>query len=653
MTAAKPKRVRDPVHNLIEFGAARERQQLELTLWEVIQTRPFQRLRRIKQLGFSELVFPGATHTRFSHSIGVFHTARLLLGAIERCMGIAGSIYGAEQAKFALAAALVHDVGHGMFSHAFEAVGKELKLPLARHETVSDRLIREGEIKEVLDDRLGNGFAGNVADLISREQPKDLYDAVVTSQFDADRLDYMQRDRMMTGVHSGAVDVTWLLNNLEVASIPVSVDDVSFRKVETLVLGPKAYHVAESYVLALFHLYPNVYFHKATRGAELVLRDLILRLFMLHREGRVAASTLPHNHPLVRFVEEPNNLDRAQALDDTVLWGALPMLVESTDNQISTRARQLLDRRLLSTFDVWEEASKLLAPVGREEPKMRTARIARINLTCDRVLARKDEVPSAMFDDYKRDPYKRFQDSRTAPNQIHIMQAAQPRDMAELSSVVGSAEPFRICRAYVARGDTATVNMLGNIVGTSIPGDTKVVNNLNQTLEPHLVAARLVDEAGGQLVGRTRLQKVACLATLAGFLDAFQFEYRHYGPFSDTLAGAMEIASGLQFVEEKEEKAEWGGWYSIYRKTAKTPPGTDSDRRRFISRAADIGPILLELAATAAFLNVTEGFEGASAWEETARRKPEKAEGGRLEAAQRAYRQLLDLPMPRSLPAIA
>ncbi len=149
-----------------------------------------------------------------------------------------------QQAKYALAAALVHDVGHGMFSHVFEAVGKALNLPIARHEMVSDRRIRED--------------AGNVADLIGREQRQDLYDAAVTSQFDADRLDYMQRDRLMTGVHSGAVDVVWLLNNLEVASIPVSVDAEQFREVQTLVLCPKAYHVAESYVLALLHLYPNV-----------------------------------------------------------------------------------------------------------------------------------------------------------------------------------------------------------------------------------------------------------------------------------------------------------------------------------------------------------------------------------------------------------
>ena len=98
MTAAKVQRVRDPVHNLIEFGANKATEELELILWDVMQTQPFQRLRRIKQLGFSELVFPGATHTRFAHSIGVFHTARVLLNAIERSMLRAGTVYGGNRA---------------------------------------------------------------------------------------------------------------------------------------------------------------------------------------------------------------------------------------------------------------------------------------------------------------------------------------------------------------------------------------------------------------------------------------------------------------------------------------------------------------------------------------------------------------------------
>jgi uncharacterized protein YwgA len=172
----------------------------------------------------------------------------------------------------------------------------------------------------------------------------------------------------------------------------------------------------------------------------------------------------------------------------------------------------------------------------------------------------------------------------------------------------------------------------------------------------HLRAARVVNEAGGELVGRTRLQKIVYLAQSAGFGEEFDFEYRHYGPFSEGLADGMEIAAGLGIVTEEEKQADWGGRYSIYRATDKTPPVEDSKRAAFIQAAAQVGAIELELAATAAFL-ATNGWyrrsEGDDPWEETRRRKPEKAADGRLERAKRAYRDLRAIPSPVLLPAIA
>ena len=114
----------------------------------------------------------------------------------------------------------------------------------------------------------------------------------------------------------------------------------------------------------------------------------------------------------------------------------------------------------------------------------------------------------------------------------------------------------------------------------------------------------------------------------------------------------MEIAAGLGLAHEDERRADWGGWYSVYVKTDKTPSGHDPDRRRFITEAAKIGPIELELLATAAFLNRTEDLEPDRAWEETGRRKPDKAAGGRLNAAKRAYAGLMHLPQRTALPAI-
>ena len=471
MTIHKVYRIRDPIHDLIEFGApaTADQHQLEHVLWKVINTRPFQRLRRVKQLGFSELVFPGATHTRFAHSIGVFHTARKLTAAIERSVGGVG--YNPHKCRVAMAAAMVHDLGHGMFSHAFEGVMRSLGRTDTKHERVSQRMIRETDIAELLN-QITPSFAEEVAALVAIKPPRDFYDAIVASQFDADRLDYMQRDRMMTGVGSGAADVEWLLRNLEVENVPIASDDDAGGSVQTLVLGPKAYHVAESYVLALFHLYPIVYFHKATRGAEKVFEALILRVFQLVREDHAGKTGLPGNHPLITFAAAMENLDRILDLDDTTFWGALPMLAEAEVPEVRRFAMQLRDRNLLRCIDIGSMAAEELPPERREDSGSRRARLDRIDKACDRVIERKAELPDALFDTYKRNPYERFQKADTVFNQIHIKQPGGVRDMAQLSAVVASAEPFRICRAYVRRDDMHTENVLRNIVRTSVGSAT-------------------------------------------------------------------------------------------------------------------------------------------------------------------------------------
>ena len=169
--------------------------------------------------------------------------------------------------NLALAAALVHDLGHGPFSSAFEAVGRRLKLKLANHEHVSDLLIREGEVAAILNE-MGSGVAVDVADMVKKEGRITVHNAVVSSQFDADRLDYMRRDRLMTGTEHAAIDYTWLMANLEIGSVATGIDERETGSIQTFVIGPKAIHAAEAYVLGLFQLYPTVYFHKATRGAK-------------------------------------------------------------------------------------------------------------------------------------------------------------------------------------------------------------------------------------------------------------------------------------------------------------------------------------------------------------------------------------------------
>lgn len=165
---------------------------------------------------------------------------------------------------------------------------------------------------------------------------------------------------------------------------------------------------------------------------------------------------------------------------------------------------------------------------------------------------------------------------------------------------------------------------------------------------------RIVSDAGGELVGRTRLQKIAYLLNLAGLDHGFAFEYRHYGPYSEDLAKAMEIATVLGPVIEEERSADWGGRYSIYRVPNETSPEADRRRVSFIQCAKSIDAVVLELAATAAYLFTSERFNNAerNPWLETRRRKPAKSDGGRLEKAAEAYEMLRSMETANPLPVL-
>ena len=412
-------------------------------------------------------MFPGATHTRFAHSIGVFHTARQLMEIIKRQMGPATAEH---QLQVALAASLVHDVGHGMFSHSFEDIGKKLNLPMARHEQVSAALIRERDIADAFRE-LGSGFAEDVARVLAKKEPTNLYDSVVSSQFDADRLDYMQRDRLMTGAQSSGIDATWLLSNLEVGSVRVGTDEEATGTLDTLVLGPKAFRAAENYVLSLFQLYPNIYLHKTTRAAEKLFSCLMHRVFELIRGRHVGKVGLPKDHPVRRFVEAPENIENALALDDSVFWGALPMMVDAKDPLVRNCASRLRERRLPKCIDIRQIVDEGVAiGMGAEQRQARITRICKEILQQIHVVAekRRPDQPQIFIDEARRTPYKKVQDSESPLNQILIKHGeGRYEDMARLSPVVESAETFVVCRAYYEADDTEGRSVIENIIETN------------------------------------------------------------------------------------------------------------------------------------------------------------------------------------------
>lgn len=430
----KPRRIRDPVHDLIPFAT----DAFEQMAWKLLELPEFQRLRRIKQLGFSELVFPGATHSRFAHSVGVFHTARQLA---ERIKLQVGNNYNIERAQTAMAAALVHDVGHGPFSHAFESAASAFSTKKDHEFWTAEIVTGQTGVNRVLE-RFRPGFAKEVADLIVAETPADIYASIVSSQFDADRLDYVRRDRLMAGVLHGGFDFSWLLANLEVGAVPLTQDDEVIGEVEALILGQKALQAAESYVLGLFHLYFTVYFHKTTRGAEKMLTALLKRLAELISNGAGHLTGLHATHPLYAFIKT-GSLSEYLWLDDTTIWGSLADLSKAKDSIVRHMALRLACRRLYKVVD----AGAILQSKGGE------AAVAKFKMR----LAEQQKAgafgPIDVFSDTaKRNPYQRK--GLETPDVLKKVLIRRPdgtnfEDLRDCSDVVKALEEKALFRVYV------------------------------------------------------------------------------------------------------------------------------------------------------------------------------------------------------------
>lgn len=360
MADFRTQRIRDAVHGLIVF---RKGEKLDELAWKLINTAEFQRLRRIKQLGVSEFIFPGATHTRFAHSVGVFHVARQLRDIIKREIG--SKRFNAKRAEVAVIAALLHDLGHGPLSHTFEGVTKQASIS-RRHEAWTAEIIlnKAGEIYPLLRAyRKGGSFGEEVADLLRAEDPKDIYHAIVSSSFDADRLDYLRRDRTMTGSGAGAIDFDWLVEHVRVHEVSLAADDIELSgprhaaapKAASFCIDIKALPASEAFLLARYTLHEQVYFHKTTRCIEAMIAQLLTRVSVIAKsQSKIQIKTgLPIDHPLIRFFAPRGaTVKNYLALDDVVLFGALERMIRATDPMIKQLALRLKNRKLYKTLDV-------------------------------------------------------------------------------------------------------------------------------------------------------------------------------------------------------------------------------------------------------------------------------------------------------------
>lgn len=364
---SKSERIRDPIHDLIVFDE-KDDLGVDSIAWALIQTPEFQRLRRIKQLGVSEFVYPGATHTRFAHCVGVFHNARRLLGLIKReiANGRVKAEFDGDRAKIAVLAALLHDIGHGPFSHTFEGARKLIadkkdgtgKGKIKRHETWTAEIIENpgGTVAPILEKELGKGTASAIATLLGAETPTDFYHAIVSSSFDADRLDYIQRDRYMTGTGMGTIDLSWLLDNVRIAEIditPPSNEGEEPVRTYSFCLTYKGREAAEDFLLARYRLYSNVYLHKTTRGIEQLLSAVFEGISASAETKTNTDLGLSDDHPLVAFFAPGGEtVENYLALDDGVVWGSLERLSKGKDKRLQHIASRILNRDKPSAIDI-------------------------------------------------------------------------------------------------------------------------------------------------------------------------------------------------------------------------------------------------------------------------------------------------------------
>ena len=421
-----PKILRDPIHNLITFHD----NEWDRLLLKLLGCKEVQRLRRIKQLGFSELVFPGANHNRFAHSLGVVHIAKKFLDQFDR---VTGMPLTAAQRTFVLTAALLHDVGHGPFSHAFEKVtGRD-------HEAYTSDIIRDPstEVSQALSGydadmpkRLADFFhTENEGDALPLGIPAYLTQ-VISSQLDADRSDYLLRDSYSTGTDYGRYDLDWL-----VAHLTPQADGRRF------VLSRKALNATEAYVFARFHMYRTVYYHKTTRAAEVMLR-LIFRRFneLLGGEktveaGRKIAPDAPRNF-LTAFAGQMSLSDYL-GLDDHPVTEFLKACAASSDVVLAGLCSGLLNRRLYKAVDV---SGVSIAAVGA------------FTAAVQPVLP--PEVPtdySFVVDTPADTPYKPYEEDAEKPaTQIYIEDAyGKPRNLASLSQPVSQLQTrYELARYY-------------------------------------------------------------------------------------------------------------------------------------------------------------------------------------------------------------
>jgi uncharacterized protein len=331
--------VRDPIFGIVAF----ESEEDEIVV-RLLAAAEVQRLRRIRQLGLTSFAFPGAEHTRFAHAIGAAHVMQLFLARLRQ---IDTDLpfwqrVTSERARDAIAAALLHDIGHGPLSHLFEDA-----LPGAlRHEAWTERMLLEptSDVHRILaaDDA---HLPQRVADLVAGRHPLPYLAHAVSGTFDVDRCDYLLRDAHETGVRYGDFDLPWLLRSLRFA------DGAEPR---LAIDGLKGVSAIEAFLLARHFMFQQVYFHKSTRAAEWMIGAILRRAIDLVRDG-TRLPLLPGALATTAAGGTPT-LGEYLELDDQALLVAIHAWEGAADPVLADLARRLRARSLFKTVELFADA---------------------------------------------------------------------------------------------------------------------------------------------------------------------------------------------------------------------------------------------------------------------------------------------------------
>ncbi len=296
----------------------------------MIDTAEFQRLRRIRQLGLAHFAYQAAEHSRFAHSLGAAHLATRTLAKLAAKYEIS------DEANIAVrVAALLHDIGHGAFSHVIETILD------FHHEdfTIKAILSSETEVGQVLRD-FSADLPENAANVIRGDFRPQALAQLVSSQLDIDRMDYLLRDSLMTGAKYGNFDLEWIIKSLEID-----------EETDRLYVSARGVYAVEGYLQARYYMFRQVYFHRTLRAAEAILKSLLKRALFLFQTGEkiwFAANT-----PFEKILSgEKLSLAEHLNTDDADVLFHIKQWQRSEDKILADLAKRFLNRKLFKVFDL-------------------------------------------------------------------------------------------------------------------------------------------------------------------------------------------------------------------------------------------------------------------------------------------------------------